>query len=146
MAAAPAFGIADVGAAMMQKQQDAQTAQLLGTSGQPSAPSQPPPPVPPPPATSSMQQDQATRRLLGEAEKTERHRALSREAESRRDAKDVPETSCFRMVLNGEIESAELGAGNHGLLSLLAVQFLSHHPFPLGVEVVAFEKLSGTSL
>ncbi|CAE8600464.1 unnamed protein product [Polarella glacialis] len=124
----PAFGFADVGAAMLQRQQDEATQQLLSQqAGGAFAPlqAQPAPPPPPPVYDGSVaayqaQQDVATRRLLGD-DAADKARAQSREV--RKADKAEAEVTCFRLVLNGEIESAEMGAGNHGpLMCVFSVQ------------------------
>lgn len=123
---------------VLSRTQDEATQNLLG--GTIDAPPQPPPPQPPsgalqngggiitPPAPldatfGSTQTQDATSRLLGLTERPEETKRSREEAQ--REKTDVP-TTCFRMVLNGEIESAEMGSGGHG--PLMCIFSMQHGP------------------
>ena len=113
---------------VLQRTQDEATQNLLGgaVSDAPQPPPQPPGPPQPsqssvPPslevtAPVSIQNQEATSRLLG----------LDRQEETKRSRDDTRESqaTCFRMVLNGEIESAEMGG--HG--PLMCVFSMQHGP------------------
>jgi B9 domain-containing protein 1 len=68
----------------------------------------------------------ATRDLLGERSGAPRQRRVSLEREERERAAAEAEPTCFRLVLGGEVESAQMGTGNRG--PLMCVFSFTHGP------------------
>lgn len=122
---------------VLHRTQDEATQNLLGTVDTPLPPPQPPPsgpsqlgpsvsngaPIPPAlEVTAPIGSAQAASRLMGtETEDTKRSRADDAQRE-----KTEMQATCFRMVLNGEIESAEMGSGGHG--PLMCIFSMQHGP------------------
>lgn len=124
---------------VLSRTQDEATQNLLG--GTIDAPPLPPPPQPhsagtlqngaliqpsaPLEATATFSSTQdATSRLLGLSERPEETKR-SRGDDAQREKTELQAT-CFRLVLNGEIESAEMGSGGHG--PLMCIFSMQHGP------------------